>query len=73
MEVVASAALTAVDHTEKVQVYWALKEGGNLPNRHAPSGVPDVFIPPTGEAPDFQIVCEVSSGRTMTRNTCSNS
>ena len=66
MEVVASAALTTLDHTERVRAYWTLKEGSNLPNRHAPSGVPDVFIPPTGEAPDFQIVCEVSSGRTMT-------
>ena len=66
MEVVASAALTAVDHTEKVHTYWTLKEGSNLPNRHAPSRVPDVYIPPTGEAPEFQIVCEVSSGRTMT-------
>ena len=66
MEVVASAALTILDHTEEVRVYWTLKEGKDLPNRHAPSGVPDVYIPATGETPDFQIVCEVSSGRTMT-------
>ena len=44
MEVLASAALTALDHTEEVRVAWTLKEGNVLPNRHAPSGAPDVFV-----------------------------
>ena len=68
MEVAVAEALTRLDHPEKVQSFWGIAEPGNEPTHFAPARTPDLLVPATPSAPTFQIVCEVSSGRTMTRD-----
>ena len=67
MEVAVASAMTLLDHFDQVQSFWSVKGPKNRPNRHAPSGKPDMIVRPGEKAPTFQVICEVSSGRTMNR------
>lgn len=67
MEVVVAEALTRLDHPEKVQSFWTLSGPGSEPKSFAPPYTPDLLVPATPGAASFQIICEVSSGRHMTR------
>ena len=67
MEVVVAEALTRLDHQEKVQSFWKVSDPSDEPIYFAPPYTPDLLVPTTAAAPSFQIICEVSSGRHMTR------
>lgn len=66
MEVAMASALTALDHPERVNAFWTVKEDNSHPNRFAPAYTSDLLVSWGAAAPTFQVVCEVSAGRTMT-------
>ena len=65
MEAATAAALTTLDRPEQVRGYWSAKNGH--PNYFAEHHHPDILVRWDDAPPSFQVVCEVSSGRTMAR------
>ena len=65
MELAVSATLCHVGRPKSVSSFCKLNPTNGLPNYFAVKGDPDILTQPSGDAPEYRIVCEVSANRAM--------